>query len=112
MRKSLIAVAAFACLSTAAIAAPNSDDRMALEVPYADLNLDHPAGAQVMLQRIKFAAQRVCGGRPDMVDLRGFTLFKRCFHAAMDNAVAQLNAPLVTALYNGRAPGDPRFASR
>lgn len=81
-----------------------------IDVPYGDLNLSNAAGARVMLQRIKAAASRVCGGAPDLrfpVEVRRY---RQCVRFAVDQAVAQLNRPMVTALHNGRPATDPRFA--
>ena len=51
-----------ACVSQSAFAA--SEDIASVKVQYADLNLSSPAGAQAMLQRIRHAANTVCGAQP------------------------------------------------
>ena len=105
MKKSLIAVAlAFMSLAPAVQAQPGYTDTSSLsvaylEVSYADLNLRSSAGANVMLNRIKFAARKVCGGEPDFVDIPMRHFFKGCVLRATDDAVDQLGAPLVTSLY-------------
>lgn len=113
MKKLLIAVAlAFASFPVVADARPT--DRLvtaSIDVFYGDLNLNHTAGAAVMLNRIKNAAGRVCGGAPDSLDLRGQKDFRACVISATNDAVRQLNAPLVTALHTGRI-SDPRVAGR
>jgi len=114
MKKLLIAVAlAFSSFPVVADARPN-DDRLvtaSIDVFYGDLNLDHAAGAAVMLNRIKSAAVRVCGGAPHGLDLKGQRDFRACVADATNDAVRQLNAPLVTALHTGRNAG-PRVAGR
>lgn len=65
-------------------------------VTFADLNLDHPAGARTLLQRIHGAAQRVCG--PDA----GFPAdneFRTCVRGAVNRAVTELDNPLVSSLH-------------
>lgn len=112
--KNLLIAATLALLSgpVAVYAAPN-DGLLAtsrIEVSYSDLNLNHPAGAAAMLARIKHAAVRVCGGAPQAMDIRDRKNFRDCVAAATRDAVRQLNAPLVTALFTGEP--DPRLAAR
>jgi UrcA family protein len=113
MKKSLIAcVLAFSCLSFAAQA--HDDNHFAahlvsLDVPYGDLNLANPYGAEVMLQRIQFAARKVCGGLPDIREIRERQYFAACVGDAVEGALAELRAPLVSSLY--RQSSDMRFAA-
>jgi|SRR5215469_1117507 len=62
-------------------------------VPLGDLNLQTQAGAKVAAQRIRMAADYVCGGDtwPPNVG------FYNCKEDAIDRAAASLNAPLVSA---------------
>ena len=100
MKKTLV-VLAFACLSLSPAA--KADDAQylpQLDVFYGDLNLASPSGAKVALRRIKYAASAVCGSAPDtMLDLTAYDLYKDCVLEAVDEAVEQLHAPLVTTLY-------------
>jgi UrcA family protein len=70
-------------------------------VSYADLDLSTPFDASMMLGRLKYAAQQVCGVEPDIRNLAGRGHFASCFHTAMDNAVRELPSPLVRSLYAG-----------
>lgn len=101
--------------SSAFIADAHANDSLRtttqIDVFYGDLNLDHPAGAEKMMNRINRAAVRACGGTPDSRDLRERQAFRQCVTTATTSAVRQLNAPLVTALYFGRAT-NPRVATR
>jgi UrcA family protein len=81
-----------------------------IDVRYDDLNLSSPAGARVILNRIAFAAVKVCGGNPDPRDLVMIPVFKSCKQAATDDAVDQLGAPLVTSLYMQEYPTNARMA--
>lgn len=114
MKKSLIA-ALLALSSFTMVAEGRANDGVLtttrIEVPYSDLNLNHPAGAAAMLGRIKAAAVRACGGAPDALDMAGRKAFRDCVTVATNDAVRQLNAPLVTALHTGRI-SDPRVAGR
>jgi len=110
MKKSLIACAlAFSILPLAAHAEPAAQmdpsaigTRAAvdfLDVVYGDLNLTNAAGAKVLYSRIKFAATRVCGGLPDIREVQERRNFKSCLQTATNDAVQQVDAPLVTALF-------------
>jgi UrcA family protein len=115
MRKSLIAaVLAFSCLSITAEARPSEGTLVtsSLEVFYGDLNLANRAGAAAMLNRIKQAAVRVCGGTPSTQDMSARREFRACIERATADAVRQLNAPLVTAMHGGRSSADPQIAGR
>jgi UrcA family protein len=68
-----------------------------MDVYYSDLNLASRAGADVMLKRIKFAARQVCGGEPDLRELRERLYYKRCVRQASKDAIQKVNAPLLSA---------------
>lgn len=110
--KTTFIAAAFALSGFAALTPSLANDFPEARVPYSDLNLASPAGAQAMLNRIKAAASRVCGGTPDNREIAQKQFYRGCVKVATDRAVAQLNAPMVTALHTGRKPTDPRFAGR
>lgn len=104
MKKTLfVSALAFLSMSAVAVAEPIQlgDEKAALphfDVPYSDLNLSHPAGAETMMKRITFAANLVCGGKPDIREIKIMGMFRTCIREAKEQAVHQLNAPLVTAL--------------
>lgn len=108
MKKLLIAsVLAFSSLPLTANAqpAPEWATLVTLDVPYGDLNLSNPMGAKVMLNRIKFAATTVCGSHTDLREVREHMVFKACVRDAMEGAIDELHAPLVTSLYRGELAG-------
>jgi UrcA family protein len=107
MKRTLAATALALLMTTGAFA---DENRAQVDVPHADLNLANPVGAQVMLKRIAKAAEVVCGGRPSVREMHARYGFNSCVQVAVATAVAQLNAPLVTALHEGRDITDPRFA--
>lgn len=83
-----------------AAAAPSSaEPRAAVHVPYGDLDLHAAPGARVMLGRIMSAADRACGGAPDIRELARQTLYDRCVRDAATLAVRQLDEPLVTVAF-------------
>ena len=83
-------------LAGAASAAEPPEQLPAIHVNFADLNLDHPAGATALYVRIRRAARAVCGS-PDLRDLAAVQRADKCINEAIARAVAQVNAPLVTS---------------
>jgi len=69
-----------------------------VHVNYADLNLGTAAGATVLYQRIRGAADLVCGV-PDNRDLGQLARARACAARAVTEAVTAVNAPAVTRVY-------------
>jgi UrcA family protein len=95
-----------ACLRLAILAAmlalPVSAQAAAYQVVvhYGDLKLTNPAGAQSLLLRLKAAARQACGGTPGRGELRGLHDYRACLTGSLDQAVATVDAPVVSALYH------------
>jgi len=70
-------------------------------VSYAGLNLAHEPDARVLLQRIRRAAHQVCEGSGGWAEITS-TSYHRCVRKAQSDAVASLNSPTVTAVYQGK----------
>ena len=68
-------------------------------VSYSDLNLGGQAGAKVLLQRVRLAANQVCGPEP-RVDLD--RTYRNCVTDTMTRAVQGINQPLVSSLYQDK----------
>ncbi len=67
-------------------------------VHFADLNLASPSGVMVLYQRIRTAARAVC--EPLVFsDLQWQAEGQRCTHEAIQRAVYEVNAPLLTGYY-------------
>ena len=101
MRKALIVCAAAALgLSATAQADPSMvQEQSHLDVVYGDLNLNSQAGAEVLMFRIRSAATKVCGGLPDIRELRERRFFKACFRETVAEAVGDIKSPLLAAVY-------------
>lgn len=104
------AVAGLLLISAAhgATAAP-AEPGTVIRVPYGDLDLQAAAGARAMVGRIMSAADRACGGEPDIRELARRPLYDRCVREAAAVAVRDLHAPLVAAAYE--PPQAEQFAS-
>ena len=104
MRNAIVTVLAAAALAgglaTPALAA---DETVSVVVPYADLDVADPAGADVLTQRIDSAVEKVCH-RPDIRDLKAMVAWEECKADALAGAMEQLS---LVAPY-----ADIEFASR
>jgi UrcA family protein len=82
--------------------AARADEAVASRVvSFKDLNLNSPEGAAVLYGRIKRAAKEVCGTW-DSVDLSQLHAVQACISDAVSRAVAQVNNPMLTSLYNDK----------
>jgi UrcA family protein len=70
-------------------------------VRFKDLNLSNTEGAAVLYGRIKSAANEVCGKR-DRFELSQSRTIPICINDAVSRAVAQVNSPMLTSLYNAK----------
>ncbi|HEX4710659.1 UrcA family protein [Phenylobacterium sp.] len=99
------ALVAIAAPAAAAGVHPMKGDPEVLQmaVSYADLDLSRPAGADVMIARIRRAAALVCDNET-VAELRRVQQSRACMSEAMNAAFMQLGAPLVTARFAHMAP--------
>ena len=75
-------------------------------VYYGDLNLNSEQDAKIMLQRIERAARKACGGHATFSSYTGSLdhTFEECRGKAVQRAVKELGAPLVTRIYARLVP--------
>jgi UrcA family protein len=74
-------------------------DQRSVTVRYADLNLAGPEGAAKLYRRIRAAADLLCGPRVPPGTLWESPSYRRCFNAAVEEGVAQVHRPALTALH-------------
>lgn len=79
-------------------------------VSYADINLATQSGAEIMLRRIFLAAKQVCGDRAGIRDTAERREIRFCLRVASANAVKEINAPMLTAVFEGRMARSYDFA--
>jgi len=91
MRKSIATVLAAAALAagfaTPVLAAVES---VSVTVPYGDLDVADPAGADTLTQRIDSAVEQVCH-RPDIRNLKAMVAWEECKADALAGAMEQLS---------------------
>jgi UrcA family protein len=99
--RGLIATAIFGTLAfsfSAVSAADASSKPISVNVKIADLNISSTAGARVLYDRIRAAAENACSyywfeRDADQV---------RCVHDGIANAVTKANRPALFAVYNAK----------
>ncbi len=94
----LILLGTAALSSTSAFAA-EPPEVVSLSVNYVRADLDNPASAEALYQRIQRAARRVCQ-QPNAREVDRFRLYKICYDRAVDNAVANVGATALTAVHH------------
>jgi UrcA family protein len=99
--RGLIATAIFGALASSFSAVSTADASskpINVNVKFADLNISSPAGARVLYDRIRAAAENACSyywfeRDADQV---------RCVHDAIANAVTKVNRPALFDVYNAK----------
>ena len=103
----LLSTVPFASAAVAAEAPLHVEQRV---VKYADLDITHPAGAEVLHRRIASAANRVC-----LLEFERYLELsqqgRQCVSDAITRAVNDVNAPLLTAYHRSKARGAGTVAS-
>lgn len=106
-RSSFNAVAMAAILglfgAAQALTADEPDRVRSITVSFRDLNLSTIEGATTLYQRIKKAASKVCE-QPDSY-LNDLGAWAHCYRGAIDDAVANVNSPLLSAVHDGKSRG-------
>jgi UrcA family protein len=92
-----------AAVLTSAMGAPAfaADGPNQLRIKVGDLNLGSHAGAHAALNRIRGATREYCGVDPGSRALRMQAEARKCDARLTYMAVRKLDAPLVTAAYEG-----------
>ena len=104
-----LTAASVAALCLASLCAAARADDTAAVVPsrtihYSDLDLGTPAGASLLYNRIRRAAERVCG-EVDSRELARAAAAKACVDRAIAASVRSVNNPRLTSVYDARTGG-------
>jgi UrcA family protein len=85
-----------------------SSDQASMNVSYAGLDLDDPAGMHTLYGRLKVAARIVCGGDISGVrEVQRIFSHQACVEDALDAAVSSIDSPALTALHRESAAEAP-----
>ncbi len=96
--------ALFAAIAIAATAPASAEQRVRINkvaVPYGDLDLTRVEGVKTLTFRLNRAVDQVCGRGATSASMSIRRQVQACREQAIDVAVASINAPLLTALYEG-----------
>lgn len=92
---------AFATLPAMAGAAPSIDVQK-IEVSTQGYDLSSKTGADIVLNKINRAAEKVCGATTSRQPLAQRVLAKKCHEDAVIRAVASIDAPALSAAMKAR----------
>ncbi|HEX4184155.1 MAG TPA: UrcA family protein [Caulobacteraceae bacterium] len=107
----ILALASSSAMVVASPVCAQSDmETTSVTVRYGDLDVEHSDGAKVLLERIRFASIRACGGEPDVRDPHRRGAYDECRDTAVRDAVAHVHSPVLTAMAGEEAI--ERLASR
>jgi len=82
------------------------------DVSYVAAELTRAEDAQKLYMRIQHAARIVCEG-PDVRDLSARNAYQECYARAVNDAVAKVDAPTLTALHQSKVSTQRyRFSQR
>lgn len=81
-----------------------------VSVSYSDLNLSRVEGAKALSVRIDNAIDKACGRKAGRVPLVLARSIEGCRTQALEQALAAINAPMLTALY--RTDEGTQYAGR
>lgn len=108
LRISIITLAAAATLAlTTPAAAETSGERFQTRISFSDLDLSSAAGADVMINRLRRAADSTCGAHMGRTSLYEHRRIAACSSAFVQKGVVRLDSPVVTRRYlerRGRLP--------
>ena len=99
-----VGVLALGLSSGAAFANLTERGSESVSVSFAELDITKPAGAEVLYDRLQRAAQEVCGVNERFYSpyyIAGSAERRACYQDALDRAVAQIDAPLVSEQHSG-----------
>jgi UrcA family protein len=108
MHKILVPAAMLAALAVSPVntaAAADGTLKWTRVVRYADLDLSREAGAETLYARLVAAARRVC--EPDVFATHATVGKPHCMEHALDAAVASVNAPTLTELFQQKQAAVP-----
>jgi UrcA family protein len=107
---SLAAVTSLMLSATPARAAA-SDEVTSVTVRFADLDLNTAKGSKRLYLRLKNAAETVCGDDSSIIAPEELRSVHMCEQTAIGTAVAQVDQPRLTVLYDHHFPREPLTAT-
>jgi UrcA family protein len=93
---------ALASLALPAQADPAASGESTITVKFRDLDLTKAEGVAALYQRIERSARLVCTDSSSPYDAGRVETLQRCYQAAIQDAVASINQPQLTALHRAK----------
>jgi UrcA family protein len=110
------AIISASVLSLSALSAASAADVGAtpksVTVRFADLDLNKVDGAVTLYNRLQRAARSVCSPLRGPIALRDSRRYAECVDAAVSNAVATVDHPVVTEYFAGKAGARSRVPAQ
>jgi UrcA family protein len=106
MKTMIIAALGLASIAGAACAADAlSSDTTVVRVGFDASSVATPKAAQNLLDRLGAAAMQACGAYPGSVREYRLTIQRSdCYQRKLDQAVAQVDSPVLSRVYDSRGP--------
>ncbi len=101
LKATMLTCIAAVAMATAVHATPSRSDEMrhSAAVYFSDLSFNRPADVAALYERINFAADQVCGPRATTGSYSTSPGYLRCHAKAIEEAVARVNRPELTAFH-------------
>jgi UrcA family protein len=77
-------------------------------VSYRDLDLSNAVDVRLLYHRLQRAATDACGGEIPAMEIARHRVAQRCYAAALEHAVVQIDAPQLLAMYRRDMATQPR----
>lgn len=107
IKRSIVAFTLTAALTSLSLPVqagePAASTEPNIKVKFRDLDLSKPEGAATLYQRIERSARLVCTDSSSPYDAGRVETFQRCYQGAIQDAVASIDQPLLTALHRAKS---------
>jgi len=71
-------------------------------VSYADLDITNEAGVRTLYARLRWAAEKACGGEPSSRQLAQQADYRACYDRVLDKSVHRIDSDTLQALHAKR----------
>ena len=99
-----VASATLGLMSVSVARADDDHDVSSVKVNFGDLDLTTRHGSKTLYLRLQNAANDVCGDTVGNLNFPELRQIRRCDQEAIESAVARVDRPLLTALYDRHFP--------
>ncbi len=101
-----VASATLGLMSVSVARADGDQEVSSVKVNFGDLDVSTMKGSKTLYLRLQNAANDVCGDTVGILSFPELRQIRRCDQEAIESAVARVDRPLLTALYDRHFPHD------